>query len=399
MAFLGRRSSDGTLRLQTGQPTGPTLKGDGTEIAALCFAGGQRDQVFAITVRDTLLDWPDGKTVRRTLISNEELHSAQCLPDRPLWRALSEGNTIIEVNLGAPVPTSRTLFRLNARGSEFSADGRYIVGVDHEVFTADVTDLEHKSTRRVKLAGRPVPINMIQANADGSLLAIMEAGAPQIRLYRTRSGFTAPFTLQPPGAVIALEFSADSSMIAMSMTTGAVGVVGTEALALRRQLRAAGADADAVFPVVFDRGGHVLLAGANNGRVVQWDPDPLPSTRSDAPAVINIDDALARLCGIANRQLSDAEVRDLLGGQPPARTCASLTQTPRMMYSGKVKPWRSDARPAQPIPTPNRRRSLWVNWSRCPRSWRRSHGDITRSSPSSAPGPAPRMSLSRRPLR
>jgi len=310
--------------LQTGQPAGPTLTGDGQEIVALCFAGGRRDRVFAITVRDTLLDWPDGKKVRATAISDGELSAAQCLPDRPLWRALGQNDTVIEVNLDAPVPTSRTMFRLNAPGSVFSTDGGYIVGVDAEAFAVSVTDLERQSTTRVKLSGRPVRINQIQVNADGSELAIMEAGSPQIHRYLTGTGFTAPFTLQPPAAVVALEFSADSSMMAISMSGGAVGVIGTNTLALRRQLRAAGGDGDDVGPVAFNRAGHILLAGASSGRVVQWDADPSTAQPADASKPFNLDEALARLCGIANRQLSGHEIRDLLDGQPPTRTCASV---------------------------------------------------------------------------
>ena len=311
--------------LQTGQPR-TDAQGDGTEIAALCFAGGHRDQVFAITVGNTLLDWPDGKTVRRTVISDEELLSTQCLPDRPLWRTVSEGNTIIEVNLGAPVPTSRTLFRLNARGSEFSADGRYIVGVDHEMFTADVTDLEHKSTRRVKLAGRPVPINMIQANADGSLLAIMEAGAPQIRLYRTKADLPRRSRCAPgmSSRQIQRGFFDDRDFLTTGRGRGRHG-----SARVAPHLRAAAADGGAVFPVAFDRGGHVLLAVrtmamSSNGIQTRCLP-PIRRPRCHQP----------RRCAgstlwIANRQFSDAEVRDLLDGQPPARTCASVTQIKKM---------------------------------------------------------------------
>lgn len=311
------------LDLRTGQAAGPTLRGDGTEIAALCFAGGRRDRVFAITADDMLLDWPDGQTVRATAISDTALLSARCVPDRPLWRAVAEDNNVVEVNLDGAAPTSRVLFRLNEQATEFSSDGKQVVGIDPREFAVMTTDLESRSTTRRALAGPHVRINQIRTNASGTLLAVMEAGSPQIRLYRTDTGWTPPFTLQPPAAVVDLQFSADSSMMAISMTSGVVGVVGRETLALRRQLRAAATGGEVAGPVALDPGGRILLAGTGNGRVVQWNPEP-PASAPLAVSAGTLDAALAQLCRIANRPLSSDEIRDLLGGQPPARTCAEV---------------------------------------------------------------------------
>ena len=207
--------------------------------------------------------------------------------------------------------------------SVFSRDGKHVVTLDRDAFTINVTDLEGRSTGQVKLSGPKVPVNQFRANSDASRLFVMEAGSPQIRMYRTATGSTAPFTLQPPGAVLDLVFNADGSLFAFSMLNGVVGVGGTEALSLRRQLSAASVFGHAGGAVALDAAGHVLVVGAHNGRVLQWDADPPRATPAEITTQQSLDDALRRLCAVANRNLSEAEIRELLDGQSPTRTCPS----------------------------------------------------------------------------
>jgi hypothetical protein len=142
-------------------------------------------------------------------------------------------------------------------------------------------------------------------------------------MYRTATGSTAPFTLQPPGAVVDLDFSADARLFAFSMLNGVLGIGGTETLSLRRQLRAASVFGHSGEVVALDAAGHVLVAGAHDGRVLQWDPDPPAVTPAAVTTEQSLDGALARLCAIANRNLTQDEVRDLLDGRPPTRACGS----------------------------------------------------------------------------
>jgi TIR domain len=316
----------GVFDLQTGRIVGAVRHGSGNEFAVVCFAGGQHDRVFGITTGDMLLDWPDGSTLRQTRIVDEGLSTVACPTDRPIVRALTATNDVVEVDVSAREPSSRVLMHLPAGSQDesvFSRDGRHIVTLSRDEFRIDVTDLERRSIRRVKLSGPTTNVNQFRANRDASLVLVMEAGSPQIRMYRTATGFTAPFTLQPPSAVVDLDFSADGDLFAFSMLDGVVGIGGTEALALRRQLRAATVFGHSGGPVALDAAGHVLVVGAQKGRVLQWDPDPPRSTPGEAAPQQPLDDVLTRLCAIANRNLTEEEIRDLLDGQPPIRRCAS----------------------------------------------------------------------------
>jgi TIR domain-containing protein len=321
-----REGTLGVFDLQTGKMLGALRRGNGEEIAFVCFAGGQHDHVVGITTGDRMLDWPDGTTMRETKITDESLSNAACPSDRPVLRVLTANKDVVEVDVAAREPSSRVLMHVpvgSGDESVFSRDGKHVVTLNGDAFTINVTDLEGRSTGQVKLSGSKVPVNQFRANRDASLLFVMDAGSPQIRMYRTATGSTAPFTLQPPGAVLDLDFNADGSLFAFSMLNGVVGVGGTEALSLRRQLSAASVFGHAGGAVALDAAGHVLVVGAHDGRVLQWDADPPRATPAEITTQQPLDDALRRLCAIANRNLSEAEIRELLDGQAPTRTCPS----------------------------------------------------------------------------
>jgi WD40 repeat protein len=255
--------------LARGIATGAPLQGNEEEIAYVCFAGGRSEQVAAVTVKNNLITWEQGKRSGVTLIGDTDLTAVHCANGAPELLGVDVNGRILAWDLARPNVAGDERGRLPVGSISFTRSGAQVASVDDHSIT--IFDLKTSSTRSTEFNDSRLKVTNSQISDDGSLVATVDSTST-LRVWKTETGKPAnPLPLQLPGLVISLQFSPNSQSLALALNDGSVLMVANTWMQFGPRMRGSSTD-DKVLPVEFSPNGEVLLSGFSSGKVIEWLP-------------------------------------------------------------------------------------------------------------------------------